>query len=245
MQNKNEVCFKVYGKYGLFSDPLTRVGGEKSSYQIPTYEALKGIVGSIYWKPTFLWVIDSCRVMNVIQMESKGIRTLKNNHDDENDLSIYTYLSNVEYQVKAHFIWNEHRPELQQDRNENKHWLIAKRMIERGGRRDVFLGTRECQAYVEPCVFGEGESFYDKIESLAFGNMFHGFNYPDETGKGILESRFWTPIMHHGIIDFPTPEECTIVRPLKKAEMRKFEVGKNIQLIEKDGVCLELDAEFM
>ena len=47
----NQIEFKVYGKYALFSDPLTRIGGEKCSYQIPTYEALKGIVKAVYWNP--------------------------------------------------------------------------------------------------------------------------------------------------------------------------------------------------
>ena len=46
------VEFLAYGPYALFSDPLTRVGGEKCSYQIPTYEALKGIIESIYWNLT-------------------------------------------------------------------------------------------------------------------------------------------------------------------------------------------------
>lgn len=31
------------------------------------------------------------------------------------------------------------------------------------GRRDVFLGTRECQAFVEPCEFGKGDGAYDTI----------------------------------------------------------------------------------
>jgi CRISPR-associated protein Cas5d len=39
----NQVEFKVYGKYALFTDPVTKIGGEKYSYQIPTYQALKGI----------------------------------------------------------------------------------------------------------------------------------------------------------------------------------------------------------
>lgn len=53
------------------------------------------------------------------------------------------------------FEFNLNHPELENDRNEHKHHNIAKRMVARGGRRDVFLGTRECQAFVEPCVFGE------------------------------------------------------------------------------------------
>ena len=37
---KNTIEFEVYGNYALFADPVTRVGGEKTSYHIPTYEAL-------------------------------------------------------------------------------------------------------------------------------------------------------------------------------------------------------------
>ena len=73
---RNQIEFKVYGKYALFSDPLTRVGGEKFSYQIPTYQALVGVCESIYWKPTLYWVIDSVRIINPIKMEPKGIRPL-------------------------------------------------------------------------------------------------------------------------------------------------------------------------
>ena len=64
------------GAYALFSEPVTRVGGEKSSYMVPTYEALKGILHSIYWKPTIIWIVDEVRVMNPIQTETKGIRPI-------------------------------------------------------------------------------------------------------------------------------------------------------------------------
>ena len=125
-KKRNTVEFEVVGDRALFSDLITCVGGEKTSYYVPTYEALKGIISSVYWKPTFIWVIDAVRVMNPIQTASEGIRT--KNYNGGNDLSLYTYLRNVRYQVQAHFIWNENRPELIQDRNENKHHNIAKRM---------------------------------------------------------------------------------------------------------------------
>ena len=38
---RNTVEFEVSGEYALFSDPITRVGGEKFTYMIPTYEAIK------------------------------------------------------------------------------------------------------------------------------------------------------------------------------------------------------------
>lgn len=224
MQHPNIVEFQVTGDYGLFADPMTRVGGEKCTYQVPTYEALKGIIASVYWKPTLIWYIDKVRIMNPIQTEVKGIRPIKYNGD--NDLAYYTYLKNCRYQVQAHFEWNMNRPELEQDRNENKHHNIAKRMIEKGGRRDIFLGARECQGYVEPCAFGEGEGHYDNIPELSFGLMYHGITYPDEAyndeTKSKLTVNLWRPKMEQGVITFLRPEECPYHKPLHDMEMKIF-----------------------
>lgn len=212
MQYQNIVEFKVWGRYALFTDPLTKIGGEKYSYQIPTYEALKGILSSVYWKPTLVWVIDKFRVMNAIKTQTRSAKPIKFSSGG-NDLSIYTYLSHVEYQVQAHFEWNKKREDLIHDRNEDKHFSIARRMIERGGRRDVFLGTRECQGYVEPCRFGEGAGFYDDYPGeLSFGLMFHGFDYPDEGRDGEFWARFWRPTMIQGVIKCKHPDDETLVR---------------------------------
>lgn len=225
----NIVEFEVRGDYALFSDPITRVGGEKSSYQVPTYEALKGILSSVYFKPTIIWYIDSVRIMNPIQTEVKGIRPLK--YNGGNDLAYYTYLKDCRYKVRAHFEWNENRPELIMDRNENKHHEIAKRMIKKGGRRDIFLGTRECQGYVEPCVYREGEGAYDKIGELAFGLMYHGITYADEAyspeTKNSMTIRFWKPTMRKGEIVFPRPEECPLTKRIKDMEMKAFGFSDN------------------
>ena len=96
---RNSIEFEVYGNYALFTDPLTKMGGEKLSYQVPTYESLKGIVESIYWKPTLTMVIDKVRIMNPIRMESKGIRPIE--YSGKNTLANYTYLKDVRYQVQC------------------------------------------------------------------------------------------------------------------------------------------------
>ncbi len=224
MRYRNSVEFEVNGEYGLFSDPFTRVGGEKFTYQVPTYEALKGVLHSLYWKPTLVWIIDEVRIMNPIQLETKAIRPIKF-FNDKNDLSYYTYLRNCRYQVRAHFIWNENRPELEADRNENKHHNIAKRMIERGGRRDIYLGTRECQGYVKPCVFGEGPGYYDETAELDLGMMYHGITYADEAyseeTKGKMSIRLWNAVMKNGVISFRAPWEC-IHRPVREMNTKKF-----------------------
>ncbi len=230
MGHPNIVEFAVYGDYGLFSDPITRIGGEKCSYQVPTYEALKGILSSVYWKPTIIWYIDKVRIMNQIQTEVKGARTLKY-HGSGNDLSYYTYLKKCYYQVQAHFEWNINREELKNDRNENKHHNIAKRMIMKGGRRDIFLGTRECQGYVEPCHFGEDEGFYDTLPELSFGLMYHGITYPDESyseeTRGRITVHFWKPKMKNGVIEFLRPEECPFHKSLHEMEMKIFKNKNN------------------
>ena len=76
MPDRNSIEFKVWARHALFTDPLTKIGGEKYSYHIPTYEALKGITKSIYWKPTFIWVIDEVRVMKPIRTQTKGTKPL-------------------------------------------------------------------------------------------------------------------------------------------------------------------------
>ncbi|VXC01709.1 Type I-C CRISPR-associated protein Cas5 [Exiguobacterium sp. 8H] len=225
---RNSIEFKVYGNYALFTDPLTKLGGEKMSYQIPTYQAIKGIVESIYWKPTIVMVVDAIRIMNPIKMESKGMRPIE--YGGGNSLAHYTYLKDVCYHVKAHFEFNEHRPDLAFDRNEGKHYAILKRSLEAGGRRDIFLGARECQAYVEPIHFDEGDSFYDGAD-LHFGTMVHGFNYPDETGVDELAVRLWKPEMKNGVITFLRPEDCSQIQSIKKMKPKEFS-KMNIEGVE-------------
>ena len=234
----NIVEFEVTGDYGLFSDPVMRIGGEKCSYQIPTYEALKGILHSVYWKPTIIWVVDAVRIMNPIQMEVKGIRPIK--YHGDNDLAYYTYLKSCRYQVRAHFEWNLNRPELSGDRNENKHHQMALKMIRKGGRRDVFLGARECQGYVEPCIFGQGEGAYDSMPRMDFGLMYHGITYADEAYNdethGRMTARFWRPAMEKGVIQFLRPEDCPHHKILREMDIKTFsEQEGNFQGLKEFG----------
>ena len=67
-RHRNSIEYEVSGRYALFSEAATRVGGEKFSYQVPTYQALKGITESIYWKPTFMWVIDTSSLSQEVKL---------------------------------------------------------------------------------------------------------------------------------------------------------------------------------
>lgn len=236
-EHRNSIEFKVWGRYALFTDPLTKVGGEKFSYQVPTYEALKGICKSIYWKPTLIWVIDEVRVMKRIRTQTKG--TKPQEYSGGNTLAIYTFLADVEYQVRAHFEWNTARPELEADRNEHKHHNIARRMLERGGRQDIFLGTRDCQGYVEACEFGSGASELDGADKQELGLMFHGFDYPDEVGGGELHARFARIVMRDGVIRLERPADCSIKKRVRAMSVKTFGLSDTLRTSDNEWDVLE------
>jgi len=235
----------------MFTDPISRVGGEKFSYHLPTYEALKGICKSIYWKPTIIWYVDQARLMRRIRTQTRGMKPLDYNgvYPSERDpskkqtpyntLAYYTYLTGdarsensvditegpgVEYQVRAHFEWNKRQKALEKDQIEGKHYAIAQRSLKLGGRQDIFLGTRDCQGYVAPCVFGEGESDYDNDGAIDYALMFHSFDYPDETGDGWLRSNFWRPRLVDGILSFPRPDdlEQIVKKNIRQMQAKRF-----------------------
>lgn len=243
MSRRNSIEFRLWGRYALFTDPLTRIGGEKCSYHIPTYEALKGVLKSIYWKPTLIWVVDEVRVMKRIRTQTKG--TKPQEFSGGNSLAIYTFLSDVEYQVRAHFEWNIHRPELAADRIEGKHYDIARRMLERGGRQDIFLGTRDCQGYVEPCEFGSGVGELDADGELGFGLMFHSFDYPDETGENKLFTRSWQPTMVNGLFRFDRPEDCKVRKFVREMNPKAFGIEANQRAVDDEVLDLagQLEAQ--
>lgn len=218
---------KVFGDYALFTDPMTKGGGEKFTYQVPTYQSMKGIVEACYWKPSLYYVIDSVKIIKPIKTETKGILSPMKN--GTKDLNYYTYLRDVEYLIKYHFRWNDNRPDLSYDWNEKKHEQILLRSMERGGRRDVFLGTRECLGYMERIRkkdFESAKSYYNG-ETISLGIMFHSFTYPDEAydkeTKGRLTSNFYPTIMTNGKIDFVEPWECEIKHDLGNYSIKEFD----------------------
>lgn len=215
----NRITFKVSGKYALFTDPMTKLGGEKTTLMVPTYEAIKGIIESLYWKPVLTWIVEEVKILNPIRTERKGIRPIK--YDGGNDLAYYTYLADVSYLVTAHFEWNTLYPEFRQDWNDNKHYFIARRAIARGGRRDVYLGARECQAYIEESD-GEEKGYYDNAGTMELGLMFHSYSYPEQNGQEELRALYWIPKMENGVIRFCRQEECPKQIFLKKMKPKKF-----------------------
>lgn len=226
--NEKHAEYEVAGEMALFADPLISAGGEKTTYSVPTYEALKGITKSIYWKPTFIWIIDKVRVINRIRTETIGTRLPRINGDGQ-DLANYTYLADVKYQVSAHLEWNTNRPEYAQDRDYKKHYGIFAKSLLRGGRMPIFLGKSECVADAAPCTFGEGAGEYDHSGTVNFGYMYHGITYPDEAyseeTQGKLTLDYAPVVMRDGVITFKKTSEC-IHRTIREGRTKRFSSGE-------------------
>lgn len=226
--------FSVFGKYAIFTEPLSRLGDEKNTSMFPTHSALKGVVDNIYRKPTIKWVIDEVRIMNPIRMASKGLNHRMN--DNKINPVNHTYLYQPHYQVRAHFEFNEDRPDLIDDYIIPKHAAIAQRALKNGGRLPITLGTTECTAYVEPCVFGEGVSYYDEVEIQTAGLMLHSIRYPDTEEETDVISYFWHPKMKNGVIQFIRQEECEIFLNNGSIETLsvRSELGKTMRSVEDE-----------
>ena len=204
---------RIRGEMGLFTNPATKGGGERSSYLVPTLQALIGMMDAIYYKPTIKNVVTEVKVIKQIQTELHGTRALL--HDYSADLSSVSYLSQVEYLVKFHFVWNENRPDLMQDRVPNKHEAIMERSLKKGGRRDIFIGVKECLGLAEAISQEDYETTpsYYQGETIDFGLMFHSFSYPTEAGQS-LKSYFSQTTMIDGKITFKEQSECEVVNQL-------------------------------
>ncbi len=233
----NPFYMEVFGDYALFTDPVTKGGGEKFTYQVPSYQALKGIVEACYWKPTLYYIIDSVKVINPIKTETKGILSPMTN--GAKDLNYYTYLKDVKYLIKYHFKWNDNRIDMAYDRNEKKHEQMLLRSMEKGGRRDIFLGTRECMGYIRRIRrkdFEEAKSYFER-QIISFGLMFHSFIYPDEAHndatKPVLISNFCPIVMTNGVINFIHPKECKIQHTLGNYSIKHFD-NKNVISVDEE-----------
>jgi len=58
--------------------------------------------------------------------------------------------------------------------------------------------------------------------------MFHGFDYPDETGIPEMHARFWRPVLQAGRLTFLRPEECKERKFVREMTAKVFEAGHNL-----------------
>jgi len=215
------VVLSVRAERALFTRPDLRV--ERFTYPVPTFGALAGVLRSIYAKPTFYWVPRRVLIMKPIRYQNILINEVKTTAITRRPFvaskvrmqKMQTYLYDVHYIVEAHFEWSGKQPE---DEDLAKHMCIFERALEVGGRRDVFLGMRECTATVESLnediknVKAEKrfDAFFEKCRkehqglNLNIGVMFHSWEWG--TGKdGTDTPTIFNAQVRDGILKYPHP----------------------------------------
>jgi CRISPR-associated protein Cas5d len=215
------IVFSVRAERALFTRPELRV--ERFTYPVPTFGALAGLLRSIYAKPSFYWVprrvlvLNPIRYQNILINEVKGSVITKRPFvaSERRMQKMQTYLYDAHYIVEAHFEWSGKQP---QDEDLIKHMCIFDRSLEAGGRRDVYLGTRECSAIVEPMntdirACPARDRFDRSAEEwrtthqgldLHVGMMFHSWEWG--TGKdGTDTPLFFEAQVRQGELQYPHP----------------------------------------
>ena len=75
--------------------------------------------------------------------------------------------------------------------------------------------------------------------------QFHGYDYPDETGKDELTVRLWRAKMNDGVVEFPMPKDCdpSLRRFIRKMAAKEFENNRNFLFIDNDPTVADLLSE--
>jgi len=56
---------KVWGEFACFTRPEMKV--ERVSYSVPTPSAARGILEAVFWKPQFVWRVESISILRPIR----------------------------------------------------------------------------------------------------------------------------------------------------------------------------------
>jgi len=124
-----------------------------------------------------------------------------------NTLAIYTFLADVEYQVRAHSSGMT-PARAADDRIDGKHFAIARRMLELGGRQDILSRHARLPGLRRALQIRRGNRHYDDLDRMDYGLTFHGFDYPARPG---IHPRGALLATRHGIgrVRFPRPKPAT------------------------------------
>ncbi|OHB53651.1 MAG: type I-C CRISPR-associated protein Cas5 [Planctomycetes bacterium GWF2_41_51] len=227
------IVFSIHAERALFTRHDLRI--ERFTYPVPTFGAISGVLRSIYAKPAFYWVPQRVLILNPIRYQSIMVNEVKDPiitlkpfvASEKRMQKMQTYLYNVHYIIEAFFNWSGKTPE---DENLGKHLDVFYRSLKIGGRRDVFLGLRECTAIVEPingkyselkpqekfdAIVEEQRKEWKQIGqtglTMDIGLMFHSWDWG--TGENGTDTPiFFHAVVQNGVLDYPHPDDKTVIK---------------------------------
>jgi CRISPR-associated protein Cas5d len=208
---------RVSGPRACFTRPEMHV--ERTSYDVITPSAARGILEAVYWKPAIRWVIDRITVLNPIKFDTirrnevaskvpyskaktvmrrgEGVLYLDatSNRQQRNTL----YLRDVDYLVDAHFevVPDTAGPE----DGESKHYNIALRRLRKGQCfNQPYLGCREFPATVRLVEHGDEipASYYSDTPEKDLGYMLYDLDFSTPSKPS---PQFFRAVIRNGVID--------------------------------------------
>lgn len=214
------VKVEVWGDYALFTRPEMKV--ERVSYDVITPSAARGIIESIYWRPTIRWVIDKIHVCNPIEFTNVRRNEVKSKILASNvrsvmggvhkELYINTsadiqqraslLLKNVRYVLEVHFELTEKAGESD---TVEKHYNIILRRLRKGQCfQPPCFGCREFPANFRLYEEDQVQTAYSGTKDLGF--MLYDMDYSDSDD---IKPMFFRAVMVDGTIDLA---DCEVVR---------------------------------
>ena len=192
----------VEGEYACFTRPELKV--ERVSYDVPTPSALEGLLKSVYWKPSFRYVIDKVIVFNPIKFANIRRNEVKEKvkyrsvvskmKGGDKDPAILTaecrnqrassILKDVRYGISFHIEMTGLQCESSDEKPE-KHLAILERRLKKGQSfRTPCLGCAEFSArkieLVSAFNFDEICNENKSVDHLDLGFMLYGLHFQDE-----------------------------------------------------------------
>lgn len=206
------ICVEVWGNYACFSRPEFKT--ERTSYDIITPSAARGLIESVFWHPGMRWVIDKIYVrapiefVNIRRNEvSAKLLASQVQSAIRNDAPLYLAtpaniqqratmaLKNVRYVIEAHFEMTERAAP---GDNPGKFQDIIKRRLEKGQCYSMpYFGTREFPANFAPCA--EIPACLDSLlGERDLGWMLYDMDYTDPED---IRPMFFRAILLDGVLD--------------------------------------------
>lgn len=209
------IQLEVWGAYALFTRLEMKV--ERTSYDVMTPSAARGILEAIYWHPGMRWVIDQITVCNPIRFtnlrrnEVKNVvnaRTAKTVMEwGKGELYLVTseeiqqraalLLRDVRYVIHAHFEMTERAAP---GDNPGKFQDIIKRRIQRGQcYHTPYFGCREFPVNFQLCE-AVPECPPELRGSRDLGWMLYDMDYSDPNN---IQPRFFRGRLEDGVLQIP------------------------------------------
>lgn len=200
----------VEGPLALFTMPEFNV--ERFTYDILTPSAAVNILKSIYWKPSFEYVVDKIAIYNPVEY-----LTVKTN-EIQNKIDVYTevkssgkatplvisrtqrnniYLKNVKYLICAHIEMTGMASERGEETRSKETGIFYRKIKNGQCFKQPFLGTRECSV----SVFREYNEQTDSNPlniTKPLGIMLHHIDYKENGEKVPI---FFNAVIENGVLN--------------------------------------------